>query len=115
MKAMSKRQERIAEQIREELGASIGRGDFADPRLNKLITIPHVWVSPDLKHARVFFTSLDKKADLKEMKEALNGERHRFQKVLAALPSKFTPIVKFYVDESTDKTSRIEEILAKNS
>lgn len=114
MKQMTQRQSRVSEQIREELGKFIARGNFNDPRLNKLITIPYVWVSPDLRQARVFFNSLNNKEDLKEMKEALNGERHRFQRALAHLPSKFTPILKFYVDDNSDRANRIEELLHKN-
>lgn len=114
MKQMSQRQERISDQIREELGKFIARGDFNDPRLSRLITIPYVWVSPDLKHARVFFNSLKKEDNLSSLSEALNGERHRFQRALAHLPSKFTPILKFYADDVADRTNRIEELLQKN-
>ena len=114
MKQMSQRQERFAEQVRQELGKALTREGFSNPAITPMVTFVHVWISPDLKNARVFVNSLDMNADMKELTKALNTERHIFQQALTRLPNKFTPKLKFYVDESISKTARIEELLYKN-
>ena len=54
---MSRRTERVADLIREEL-ARVLRRDAHDPRL-ALVTITRVEVSPDLGQARVFWSRLE--------------------------------------------------------
>lgn len=114
MKEMSQRQERVAEQIRKEMGVVLSRGGFMDPIISPLLTVAHVWISPDLKMGRVFVNALDTKTDMKTAVAALNAERHVFQQALAQLPNKFTPKLKFYADDSASKTARIEELIHKN-
>src|SRR5258705_355870 len=50
------RPERVADQIRAEVSSLIAR-DLQDPGIG-FITITRVQVSPDLQHARVYYTSL---------------------------------------------------------
>ena len=54
---MSRRTERIAEQLRAEI-ARILREDATDPR-TRLVTLTRVDVSPDLSNALVFWSALD--------------------------------------------------------
>ncbi len=53
---MSRRTERIAEQLRKEL-ARVLREDVTDPRV-RLVTLTRVDVSPDLAQALVFWSSI---------------------------------------------------------
>jgi len=53
---MSRRTERIAEQIQSEV-ASLLRAEAADPRIG-LVTITRVDVAPDLSHALIFWSAL---------------------------------------------------------
>jgi ribosome-binding factor A len=50
---MSRRTERVNDLIREELSELLLR-EVRDPRLERLISITHVDVSPDFFNARVF-------------------------------------------------------------
>ena len=54
---MTRRTERIAEQIRGEL-ARLLREEVTDPRVG-LVTLTRIDVAPDLSHAKVFWSSLD--------------------------------------------------------
>ena len=54
---MTRRTERIGEQIREEL-ARVLREQATDPRL-RLITLTRVDVAPDLSHALVFWSVME--------------------------------------------------------
>ena len=54
---MSRRTERISEQVRAEL-ARLLREETTDPRLG-LVTLTRVDVSPDLRNARVYWSRMD--------------------------------------------------------
>ncbi len=54
---MSRRTERIAEQLRSEI-ARVLREEANDPR-TRLVTLTRVDVAPDLSHALVFWSALD--------------------------------------------------------
>lgn len=112
MKEMSMRQERVAEQIREELGKCLSRGGFKNPLIDAMISFPYVWISPDLKNARVYFTTLHNVDSemTREVSKALNGEAFRFQQGLAKFSRKSTPKLKFIPDEDSARTSRIEAL-----
>lgn len=117
MKQMSMRQKRVAEQLREAVSLSITRGGFKSELIDNLINIPYVWISPDLRNARVYFTTLKSlnPASMKEVAKALNTEAFRFQQDIAAFNRKNTPKIKFYADEDVDRTTKIEEIFSNIS
>ena len=54
---MTRRTERIGEQIRGEL-ARLLREEVTDPRVG-LITLTRIDVAPDLSHAKIFWSSLE--------------------------------------------------------
>jgi ribosome-binding factor A len=56
VKRHSQRAQRVADQIQREL-AQLLRDELKDPRVGR-VTITTVEVSPDLSHAKVFFTHL---------------------------------------------------------
>jgi ribosome-binding factor A len=60
------------------------------------VSITAVEVSPDLRHARVFFRLVGKDKITRECEETLAGLRGLFQKhIAAAVKMKFCPILKF--------------------
>ncbi len=58
---MSRRTERIAEQLKGEV-ARILHEEVSDPRI-RLVTLTHVDVSPDLRHASLLWSALDAEDD----------------------------------------------------
>ena len=56
---MSDRPQRVGESIKEELGRMLERGEIKDPRIG-FITFTGVEVTKDMRHAKVFFSSLSK-------------------------------------------------------
>lgn len=54
---MTRRTERIGEQIRDEL-ARLLREEVSDPRVG-LVTLTRIDVAPDLSHAKVYWSALD--------------------------------------------------------
>ena len=113
MKEMSQRQLRISEMISHEVAKTVKLCNFADPSLSSMVNICGAWVSPDLKHTRIFFSTLipQEKTVVKDIAAMLNAERHIFQKQLSQIGLKFTPRVKFYYDDFYEKEDRITSIL----
>lgn len=104
------RANRIAEQMKKELGEIIGR-KLKDPRIG-FVTITDVEVSGDLQQAKIFLTVLgdedNKEATLEGLKKAKGfirseiGTRIRLRK---------TPEIEFEWDESYEHGARIEKLL----
>jgi ribosome-binding factor A len=81
-----------------------------DERL-ELVTIINVDVDPDLRRARVDFSSLGEGED--EAAEALEEHRHRLQSAIAKQARlRNTPELRFSVDTVIQYAARIEELLA---
>jgi ribosome-binding factor A len=60
------------------------------------VSITAVEVTPDLRHARVFFRLVGKEKFTREAEEVLAGLRGAFQKhVASAVKMKFCPVLKF--------------------
>lgn len=112
----SQRQLRVGEQLRHIIAETLLRGNFDNAMLfDKAgqITIAEVRVSPDMKHATAY-TSLMTGEDLKPVLAALNDSAHTFQQdINRQIKMKFTPKVRFVVDDRFDKAGRIEDILRK--
>jgi ribosome-binding factor A len=98
---------RVNELVREILGDALERID--DERL-ELVTITHVRVDPDLRHAVVEFSSLGEGED--EAAEALVEHRVRLQTAIARQARlKRTPELRFTVDRVIESADRIERLL----
>src|SRR5687767_4589616 len=97
---------RLNELCREILGDELERID--DERL-ELVTITHVEVEPDLRHARVDFSSLGEAEE--EAAEALEEHRARLQAAIGRQARlKRTPELRFSVDRVIEEGARIEAL-----
>ncbi len=103
---------RVGEQVRHILSELLQRGDVHDPRLDGLtISITEVRMSPDLRHATVFFKPLlgqheeDVGKALKEHSGYLKGE------VAKRVRMKYAAALKFLPDESFDEGDHIDSLL----
>jgi ribosome-binding factor A len=98
---------RVNELCREILADELER--IEDERL-ELVTIINVDVDPDLRRARVDFSSLGEAED--EAAEALAEHRHRLQSAIARQARlRCTPELRFSVDTVIPYAARIEELL----
>ena len=113
-KSRSQRQLRVGELIRHALSDILQRDELHDPVLhNKVITISEAQVSPDLRHATVFFSALScSQAELGEIGQALNRRAARFRGQLGQqIQTKFTPQLKFVADDSFENAQSIDKLL----
>jgi ribosome-binding factor A len=97
---VSRRTERIGEQLREEI-ARLLREVVTDPRIG-LLSVTRVDVAPDLSHALVFWSALESDAEARERIEAgLESAAGFLRRELAKqLRLKRTPALRFRHDPS---------------
>lgn len=109
----SQRQLRVGEQLRHIIAETLLRGHFHDPALLDAgkVTVTEVKVAPDLKNATVFVLSLGGE-DMDHILPALNDAANYFQgEINRKTELKFTPKLKFKIDDSFEKVQRLDSIL----
>lgn len=113
----SERSARVAERIRQVLMELLLRGEVRDP-IAASLSITHVRISPDLRHARVYLRllSLDSatgdspKMAVAALKRAAGFLRRRIGQEVRL---KYTPTLEFFWDEQVDEATRMERLLAE--
>ena len=97
---MTRRTERIQELMREELSELIMH-DLRDPRLDGVISITRVEVTPDLSNARIFVSVMSETASPEEAVKALqtaSGFMHK--ELVHRLDMRKVPFLDFRLDNS---------------
>lgn len=108
----SQRMLRVGELVRHALSGVFARSEIEDPLLQgKVITVPEVRMTPDLKLANAYIMPLGGEG-AEEIVEALN-RHHRFirGRVAPALDLKFAPDLRFFVDNTFDEFGKIDALL----
>jgi ribosome-binding factor A len=116
---VSQRLERVAGEVRAILGEVLARDEIKDPRVRGagLITVTHVRVSGDLRHATALFTVHDADAaKLARVRQGLDHASGYFRQAIARrLRMKVAPAVKFEVDKVFEQAERVEKILRQEA
>ena len=116
---MSQRIERVAGEVRAILGEVLARDEIKDPRVRGagLITVTHVRVSGDLRHARALFTVHDADAaKLERVRQGLDNASGYFRQAIARrLRMKVAPAVRFEVDKVFEQAERVEKLLREEA
>lgn len=95
--------------------SQILQNSISDPRIAPT-TITEVHLSNDLKHAKVFLTSGESKETLQASVEHLNRARSYIRRRLSGeLDLKFTPAVRFLVDELPSRSNRVISLIEQTS
>lgn len=104
------RKRRVAEQVRNLL-ATLLRENMRDPDIG-FLTITEVDLSPDLRHARVFISTLGTDEQKERTLAALERATPFLRRGLARQGGlRFTPVLDFQFDESVESGARIESLL----
>jgi len=116
---VSQRVERVAGEVRAILGEVLARDEIKDPRVRGagLITVTHVRISGDLRHARALFTVHDADAaTLDRVRQGLDHASGYFRQAIARrLRMKVAPAVKFEVDKVFEPDERVEQLLREEA
>jgi ribosome-binding factor A len=101
---------RLAEQIRQEMGAILAR-EVRDPGIG-FLTVTRVKVAPDLQQARIYYTTLGDPAERKKTARALDRALPFIRRALGTrLNLRRVPEIAFQFDESVAHQARVEELL----
>lgn len=104
------RMRRIDELIHRELGMLCER-EIA-PDIAALVTITKVKTSPDLRHAQVFFSVLGDEIAHQAALTLMHKKRRRLQQDIAtSCKLKYTPVLKFHVDQAPEEADRVLSII----
>ena len=106
---MSGRTRKIESQLKEIVSEEVAT--LSDPRIQGLMTVTGVRVSPDLAQATVFYSILVG-ADAQEAQEGLHRAAGRIQAAVGAQTRlKRTPRLRFEPDPVVEQVARIETAL----
>lgn len=103
---------RVGELVRHALADVFARGEVEDDALTgKVITVPEVRMSPDLKLATAYIMPLGG-SGAEAVAEALNRHRKFIRgRVAPVIDLKFAPELRFFVDDTFAEADRIDSLL----
>ncbi|HEU0093713.1 MAG TPA: 30S ribosome-binding factor RbfA [Vicinamibacteria bacterium] len=109
---MSRRTERLAEEIREEVALLIA-SELKDPRIG-FVTVTRVEVTPDLRTARIYVgvlgTEKQRTTSLAGLKQGAGFLRRALGRTLRL---RYTPELVFQYDEGLEASDRVAKLLAE--
>lgn len=104
------RSERVSRHIRNTLAELLNK-KIRDPRL-RAVTITGVDLSPDLRLAKVYFSTAGDERAVADAEAGFTKARSFIKRHLAgSLGLRYMPDIRFYYDTSLDYGARIESIL----
>jgi ribosome-binding factor A len=108
--AQSQRLRRVADQIQRELSALLFN-ELKDPRVG-FITLTGVEVSPDLAHAKVYYTSMGDEQARAQTAEGLERASGFLRSLLGRrLQVHTTPELHFVFDESVERGAQLSQLI----
>ena len=110
---MSRRTERINEQLREEISTLLTR-QIKDPRLNAVISITRVVSSGDLRSARVYISVMGNQETKQSALEGLRSAASFLRRELRnRINMKHTPFLSYQLDDSIDEADQLLRLMNK--
>ena len=105
-----RRTDRLNEQLRQEITLLV-RDEVRDPRVG-LATITAVQTSPELDHAKVYFTTLAEDDERKEVLAGLHSAAPFLRRELGKrMHIRRVPELHFEIDRVLEEAQRIERLL----
>lgn len=107
-----RRLDRVTQLFKDEISQIINQ-EIKDTRLG-FITITGVKLTPDLRHAWVYFSVLGDKVNKERASQGLKSASGYIKKLIGErIKLRYTPEIDFELDETWDKMNHIENILNK--
>lgn len=104
---------RVGDQIQREIASLLSTGGIKDPRIG-FVTITAVKLTPDLKEAKVYFTSHGSEAEQKETAEGLADSAGRLRSHIGkVMRIRHAPTITFVFDKSIEEGAKIERLLGE--
>ncbi len=107
---MKPRAQKVAGVFKEEISRII-REELRDPRIG-FITITDVELTDDLRFAKIYYSILGSAKDKEETAKALESGLGFMRRLIGRnIKLRYTPEIKFVLDESGEHSINIQEIL----
>ncbi len=103
------RTDRVSDLLKQEI-ADILTKKVRDPRVG-FVTLTHVEVSNDLRHARIYVSIHDKQNEKKALAGLKRAGGFLRSEVARRLPLRRTPELAFFTDKATEKVSHLLSVL----
>jgi ribosome-binding factor A len=108
---MTRRTERVSSIIQQEI-SDLLREQVNDPRLTSLISITKVSTSPDLRHAKVFISTLEDKVNKNEILQGFAAASGFLRRQLAnRLKLRHMPELSFHIDDSIERGAEVLRLI----
>lgn len=110
---MSRRTERTGKLIQREISALLERG-VNDPRLSKFVSVTEVILSADLRHAKVYVSTLGGEVNKDDLLAGFNNASGFLRRELAIhLGLKHMPELSFHYDDSIERGARLLKLMGE--
>lgn len=107
----SHRIERVNTQIKREISELIQQ-HLRDPRLSEFVGVTEVSTSPDLKHAKIYVSSMGGQQEQEKVLGALNSATGFLRSSLAKrLKMRYTPELHFEWDNSIEHGDKVLRLI----
>jgi ribosome-binding factor A len=107
---MSRRTDRVADEL-QALVAELLLREIKDPRIG-LVTVTNVKISPDLRHARVYFSTLgDEQKRTQSLRGLISAAGFIRSQVARRLNLRVAPEIHFEFDDSLEQAERVARLL----
>jgi ribosome-binding factor A len=108
---MTRRSERVDSVIRREISELLCE-QVNDPRLTRFISVTRVVTSPDLRHAKVYISTLGDKVNKKEILQGFTAASGFLRRQLAnRLELRHMPELSFHLDESIERGAEVLRLI----
>ncbi|MBE0415729.1 MAG: 30S ribosome-binding factor RbfA [Dehalococcoidia bacterium] len=108
---MTRRTERLNEQIREEISELLRR-QVKDPRLGCFLSVTRVDTSPDLRYAKVFISIMGSEEEKKEAMEGLaSASAFLYRGLRERISLRRMPQLSFHRDDSIERGAHILHLI----
>lgn len=108
---MTRRIERLNSVIQQEISQLL-REEVNDPRLTSLISITRVLTSADLRHTKIFVSTIGDNVNKEEILQGFTAASGFFRSQLAArLQLKHMPELSFQFDDSIERAAKVLRLI----
>jgi ribosome-binding factor A len=110
----SQRMRRVDQAVRQVVSDALAR-EVKDPRVG-FVTVTEVKTSPDLRHARVYFSVLGASPEREATLAGLRSAHGYLQSRIAdELDLKHTPALRFVYDDTGERAARLEALIEREA
>ena len=110
---MSRRTDRVNEQLREEISTILAR-QIKDPRLNRVISVTRVVTSGDLRSARVYLSVMGNQETKQTALEGIRSAASFLRRELRdRINMKHTTFLSYQLDDSLEEADQVLRLMSQ--